>query len=236
MQVQTFEPITALRGVVHQVRTIETDVRAVRTLLPEPAVLLSVRTAGTAFLHLDGTRVEMPRVCLTGLQRHARVMETAPGSAMQLLAFTPLGASRVFEFDLSSIEGTSIDAASFFAPLEDLQRAVLLRLRPEADQLIRAALEHIAQGERSVRTLAERSHLSLDRFSKRFRAAVGATPSRFLTQRAWRAALARARDGASIGRAAIDGGYFDQAHFNRHTRAFAMTSPTNLLQRSDSCG
>jgi AraC family transcriptional regulator of arabinose operon len=122
-------------------------------------------------------------------------------------------------------------------------QAMLLHLLDEAlrpaPSAIDLALDEIVRsiqrnpGQRwSVDELARQAHLSRAQFGRRFRAATGMAPARFMIQ----ARLDRARQlmqetNMTLGQIAIALGYDDVAFFSRQYRRYAGSPPSALRRR-----
>jgi AraC family transcriptional regulator, arabinose operon regulatory protein len=121
--------------------------------------------------------------------------------------------------------------------------AMVLHLREEAlhpapsavdealDEIIRA-LQREPGRRWSVDELAHRAHLSRAQFARRFRAATGLAPARFMI----RARIERARQliqetDMSLGQIALALGYDDVAFFSRQYRRYAGSPPSTLRRR-----
>src|SRR4051794_10460357 len=107
------------------------------------------------------------------------------------------------------------------------------------DPLVAAAIARLgpppagAGGGPGVRAVADELGVSERQLRRRFTVAVGYGPKLLARVLRLEGALAAARDGEELARAAADAGYADQAHFANDCRALAGVSPAALLGRRD---
>jgi AraC-like DNA-binding protein len=114
-----------------------------------------------------------------------------------------------------------------------LDRWLLARFAdaPPVHADLRAALASIAGsgGLVSIGAIAADRGLSRKRLIALFHEAVGLPPKRLARVVRFERAVALLRRDASLAAAALDSGYYDQAHFNRDFRALAGLSPRAWL-------
>ncbi|MEO1064203.1 MAG: helix-turn-helix domain-containing protein [Actinomycetota bacterium] len=110
-----------------------------------------------------------------------------------------------------------------------LERELVERLAPPADDLLPAAAAALAGG-RPVREVADAIGLDRRRFATRFAARYGFGPKRYARLRRFERALRVLRsDGPDpLAVVAADLGYADQAHLSREVREFAGVTPAEL--------
>lgn len=121
------------------------------------------------------------------------------------------------------------------AILEELETILMQRLARELafDPAIALALEAL---ERStpVREVHDRLGTSAKRFIRRFEEVVGLTPKRYARIRRFRRLIGSVELGRRVdwAKAAVVGGYFDQAHLIHDFREFSGLSPTAYRPRA----
>lgn len=122
------------------------------------------------------------------------------------------------------------DDGARVAVVEDTLRS----LPYERDALVARALELLdaaGAGEaRSVAAVARRLSISERQLERRFLARVGVSPRAYASLRRFERAVALAKTAPSLTRAALDAGYYDQAHFNREVRRFTGQTPKAALR------
>jgi AraC family transcriptional regulator len=91
-------------------------------------------------------------------------------------------------------------------------------------------------GERlSLDNLARQVHLSTHHFGKLFKASTGASPMQYVLRQRVQRALELLRTGNfRVAEVAIEVGFFDQSHLDRHCRKFFGAPPKVLLKRHSS--
>ncbi len=236
---------------------VESDEEATRTLVPEPGLLIALRYRGASWLLEGRAERRMPDAAVTGLRATARRMRTAPGSGVVVAKLQALGAAQLFDVPLDELFGAIVPLAEL-APAAEVSRTLahlgaapddaarlaafeellLERRRPgPPDPVVAAALRAIEEAPAEIRMaeLARSLGLGQDALEKRFRRAVGAPPKRFASILRLRRTAERYRPGTSLGALAVDGGYYDQAHFNRELRSVAGTAPGELLGPDPIC-
>jgi len=114
-----------------------------------------------------------------------------------------------------------------------LDRWLLARLAeaPPAHADLRAALASIAGsgGQVSIGAIAADRGISRKRLIALFQEAVGLPPKRLARVVRFERAVTLLRRDAGLAAAALDSGYYDQAHFNRDFRALAGLAPRAWL-------
>ena len=97
------------------------------------------------------------------------------------------------------------------------------------DPLVPAAVQRLQDREVAAGTLAYELGVSQRQLRRRFEAAVGYGPKRLGRVLRLARALDAARAGEQLGRAAVDAGYADHAHFAHDCRNLAGVAPSALL-------
>jgi AraC-like DNA-binding protein len=114
-----------------------------------------------------------------------------------------------------------------------LDRWLLERLAeaPPARPEVRAAMRQIvgSGGQISIGALAAAEGISRKRLLALFQEAVGLPPKRMARLVRFERAVALLRRDGGLAAAALDSGYYDQAHFNRDFRALAGETPSAYL-------
>jgi AraC-like DNA-binding protein len=203
----------------------------------------------------DGACTRLRGASLHGAQATPFVIDTAEQSRVVGVHFKPGGAYPFFGVAAGELSGRHTSLAELWGGAADSLRSELLEARTDSARfaaLERALLRRVAasppsrhagmlaalralashQPPERVATLADRLGVSPRRLASRFEDEVGLAPKRLARilrfQRAL-AALASPARAANLARVALDAGYFDHAHFVRDFRAFAGTSPTELI-------
>jgi AraC-like DNA-binding protein len=255
VRVHRFLPSERLQPFVRAftiVETIETTAQTLSAPLPEPGLILGLRFAGSASL-LEGAAVRpLPNACVTGVRTSIRRICTSPGGGIIVTAFRPLGAAQFFDEPLHELHNdlvalSDVSRRSHVTQLElrlcaartHAQRVAIVddylcsRLTTrEPDPIVAEAVWTIRRtgGAGRVGPLSKHLGLSRDRFEKRFRRVVGASPKQFASILRFRRAVAGYRAGFTLARLATDAGYFDQSHLVRDFRSFTGEAPGEFLR------
>jgi len=248
-------PSAALAPYVREFMIVEVGDEVTRVRLPEPGLVLGIRYRGSASIVASGAAARLPGTSLTGISGTARRMRTSAGGAIILARFRIGGAAQFFAEPLHELFGATV-ALDELVPRADLERTraraleatgdagraaaleslLLARLRPRApDAVVTAAVRAIsdARGVIRIRELARRLGISQDPLEKRFRRAVGASPKQLARLLRLRHAIDAYRPGASLGRLALEAGFFDQSHFNRDVRALTGEAAGRFLRAGE---
>lgn len=259
MQLHRFAPSEPLAPFVRVFEVLETDAPMLRSLVPEPGLILAFRYAGSASLVESGVAHRVPDQALTGVRRTARRMFTPAGGGLVLAKFRGAGAGAFFDLPLHHLFGETVDLAALADPgairatadrlgaARDHQarvaavEAFLLALRTRrawpGDPLVDAALRSLKTDPAALRVgaLARQLGLSVDSLEKRFRRVAGASPKQLAAILRLRRAIAAHRPGLSLTRLAQDAGYYDQPHFIRQVVAAVGEPPKAFLEGAEYC-
>lgn len=258
MKVTSLAPGERLVPFVRGFTIVETGGdEATRLLMPDTVLLLGLRFSGAA-TQLDGAAPErMPDASIAGLRTTARRMRTSANGGMVLAAFREGAAGLFLDLPLHELHGRTLAlddliaradverVRSRVAEARDHARRVavfeeflLARLRPRStDRVVAEAVTLLRRTHGTLRIAALARHLGISRdpLEKRFRRAVGASPKQYASILRLRHVVRVLQTGASLTRASIDAGYFDQAHFNRHFRAVMGAAPGRFFGDGESC-
>jgi AraC-like DNA-binding protein len=127
--------------------------------------------------------------------------------------------------------GAPTDGAAV-AAIEEVLRARLRPAGPDRERVAGAvAVLEASRGSVRVAEAARRAGLGVRRLERLFREEVGLSPKRLARVLRFQEALRLLQDGAAPGivRAAVDAGYFDQAHLHRDFLEFAGEPPGRWL-------
>jgi len=186
-----------------------------------------------------GTQVVGPntRAFVVALAARTRVagVRLHPGAAPALLGVgaAALRDGRVAVDEVWGDEGRRL--AEALDEHEDRAAVLLAALGARAltaappDPLVRAAVQRLQDREVAAGTLAYELGVSQRQLRRRFEAAVGYGPKRLGRVLRLACALDAARAGEQLGRAAVDAGYADHAHFAHDCRSLAGVAPSALL-------
>lgn len=259
MRVTTFDPDERLAAFVKGVRVIETDVEATRALIPEAGLVAAFRYRGSA-RDLEAGPECLPDAAPFGLRRTARRMCTSAGGGVVVVSFLETGAAAFFDWPLHHLFQTTVDVHQL-APREQVSR-VLERIararhgeerilavqdflcerlragsRADRDELVLAAVRALraTHGSLRIEQLSDELGISRDRFEKRFRRIVGASPKQFATILRLHRAMGLHRQGANLTELSHTSGYFDQSHFIRDFRAFTGEAPRRFFETVEHC-
>ena len=256
MRASTFAPSAPLAPFVRSITILEADDETLRTVLPDPGILLAIRWCGSASEVGDDVRQRLPDAAITGIRRSVRRIYTAAGGGVVVVAFREAGAPAFFAEPLHEIFGETVGLDGLVAPMEIdrvsnelasavdhrrrvaiVERFLLSRPRsPAPDALVAAAVDAIRTSHGAVRigALADRLAISRDRFEKRFRRAVGTSPKMLASIHRLHRAVELFHGGMGLTRLAIEAGYFDQSHLVRDFRSFTGRAPRAFLS-GDAC-
>jgi AraC-like DNA-binding protein len=184
---------------------------------------------------------------VAGLHETAAITEHAGVSHGVQAYLTPLGAERLFRMPMGELANRGADLADLLGDADELAerlyetpgwpaRLALLDAyierrvaeAPPAPREIEWSWQRLlgSGGAVPVAELAEEVGWSRRHLAARFREHVGLPPKALARILRFERAAERLRGGAGLADAALDSGYYDQAHFNRDFKAFAGVTPT----------
>jgi methylphosphotriester-DNA--protein-cysteine methyltransferase len=248
---QEIPPPARLRGLVEGLWTLESDGSdaAPQRVVPDghPELILN---AGRPFEALeDGEWRGQPRLFLAGQIEGPLLLR--PGGPARILGirFHPHGAAALFGPRMHELSSrfTSVDdlspallrgldqAVESGFPIARVEAALVVaqaRLRAP-DRLVEEAVRRLlAAPQADIAVLARSLGISLRHLERRFRATVGLPPKLFGRMRRFlRVFRMMEQWSATWVDAAIECGYYDQAHLIRDFRRFSGQTPAVLLAR-----
>jgi len=194
----TIAPSTEAASLVRSFTIVETDTETSRILLPDTGAVLGIRYAGSAALIERGKATVLPNVTLAGMRNTVSQIRTSAGGGIIVANFRENGARAVFELpmyqlfndmigsndltwpeELEQLRSTVASASDSLTRAHTIERFLLTHKSPRVrDTTVAAAVRamRFARGAISIRSLACSLGLSQDRFEKRFRQEVGASP------------------------------------------------------------
>ena len=184
---------------------------------------------------------------VAGLHDTAAITEHEGVSHGVQAYLTPLGAERLFRMPMGELANRGADLADLLDDADELAerlyeapgwpaRLALLEAyidrrvaeAPPAPREIEWSWQRLlgSDGAVPVAELAQEVGWSRRHLAARFREHVGLPPKALARILRFERAAERLRGGADLADAALDSGYYDQAHFNRDFKAFAGVTPT----------
>lgn len=257
MKMTTLEPGAALKPFLRTFTIVETDEEATRVLMPDTGLIAGFRFSGSATQVDRASADPLSDAAITGLRTSTRRMRTSAGGGVVLAMFREEGAAHFFGEPLHELFGDTLaledliphsetdrvlsriaEASDHAERVAVFEEFLLSRLAPrKPDPIVSAAVRAIRASHGSVRiaALARALGIAQDPLEKRFRRAIGASPKQYAEILRLRHAIDSHRSGASLTRASVDAGYFDQSHFNRDFRAATGESPTRFFRDIEYC-
>jgi len=255
MTMETHIPSPALQPYIKAFHIIESQGLPLENrVLPDTSLALAFRVGGQVANGHGHQQTVIPEASLAGLRQSARLISYQPHSGTIVALLREGTAAAFFHEPLHEMKSLTLGLDSFFAPSEIarvqdqlfearnhhmrlaiLERFLLAKLRPhEPDPAAVHAVTAIchAKGRLSMAELANGVCLSQDAFEKRFRQAVGISPKPFADIVRLKTLIGAYRPDRSIQRLALEGGYFDQAHFNRAFKRFTGQAPRLFFSQS----
>jgi AraC-like DNA-binding protein len=184
---------------------------------------------------------------VAGLHDRAAITEHAGESHGVQAYLTPLGAERLFRMPMGELANGGADLADLLpragelaerlyetpgwpARLSLLEAYIARRVEdaPRPSRELEWSWQRLlaSDGAVPVESLAREVGWSRRHLASRFREHVGLPPKALARILRFERAAERLRRGADLVDAALDSGYYDQAHFNRDFKAFAGVTPT----------
>ena len=219
-----------------------TDHPVVRREVPGGRIVLVISFGPP--LEVDGSHYGS---FVAGLHETAAITEHAGVSHGVQAYLSPLGAERLFRMPMGELanRGAALEdllpgagelaerlyeAPDWPSRLTLLEAAIMRRVEaaPPVPRAVEWSWQRLlsTDGAVPVADLAEEVGWSRRHLAARFREHVGLPPKALARILRFERAAERLRRGADLADAALDSGYYDQAHFNRDFKAFAGVTPT----------
>lgn len=254
MTFNTYPPSAPLQPYIKAFHVIESHGLPLENrVLPGTSIALAFRFGGQVADGLDRQRTLLPAASLAGLRQSARLINYRPHSGTIVALFREGMVPAFFKDPLYEIKGLTLGLDCFFAAsaiarveeqlaeapnhrlrVATLEAFLLSKLRPYGpDRMALGAVAAIrlANSRLSMADLANRMYLSQDAFEKRFRKAVGMSPKPFADIVRLQALIGKHDPQQPIQRLALEGDYFDQAHFNRAFKRFTGLPPREFFNQ-----
>ncbi|WP_257657909.1 helix-turn-helix domain-containing protein [Parapedobacter lycopersici] len=251
---ETHIPSPVLRPYIRAFHVIESQGLPLQNrVLPDTAIALAFRFGGQVAYGHDRHTV-LPEASLTGLRQSARLINYLPHSGTIVVLLKEGMAPALFRNPLHELTGLTLGLDTCFsateiarvqdqltgarnhrmrvAVLEDFLLARLRPLGPDPAMIRAVSAIHQAKGRLSISGLADNACLSQDAFEKRFRRTIGISPKPFAAIVRLRTLISQYGHGQSFQRLALEGDYFDQAHFNRAFKRFTGLPPREFFDQS----
>lgn len=252
MNIQSFIPSVVLRPYIKTFLIIECEEELVNRVLPGTAPVIAFRFKGTVNYITENTVEALPASMISGLRKSVRLINYTKDSGNLLVQFREGGIAAfskqpVHELFEESIALANLFPATAIANLEEqlaladthVQRIhsveAFLQARlsgAKDDTLVMAALQqiHLHHGDVKMKELAAQLFISQDAFEKRFRKVVGTTPKQFASLIKMQLVVQQKHALQSLTETAYEGGYFDQAHFNKAFKNFTGLTPSEFFR------
>jgi len=255
MNYRRFQPSLSVSRFVEFYWTLE-DVSpgsSVQRIVPDgrPGIILNFGRPYES--EKDGAWKLQPECFFIGQITGPLLLRASGAASMLGIQFRPHGAAQFLRMSMPEltnsailIEDLSRDLSRGLGPLRDLSSPAariaaldsmlsgLAEVAPAGNDPVAYAVEHLerTRGQIGIRSLADRIGWSSRQFQRRFKASVGISPRLFGRMQRFQGVF-HAIEGFSSGwvNAAVDCGYFDQAHLIRDCREFSGKTPGALLNQ-----
>ncbi len=134
---------------------------------------------------------------------------------------------------LATIEEKLSEASGNLHRIAIIENFLLTKIiQPKLDPLVVAASNTIqaVNGIIRIKTLADILYVSQDVLEKRFRKSIGATPKQYASIIRMNAIINSKQGRQSLLDIALDGGYYDQPHFNKDFKLFTGQKPADFFK------
>lgn len=252
MNVERHLPGDSLKPYVQSILVQESTDDEQKSIMPITSVVTTFRLRGSQSFLNGRDREALPPMSVSGLRTTARTITYEKGTLAVVVFFREGAASGLLRMPIHELLGLNaslgdilrredtaaleeqLDAArTNRARVASIQRFLLSALAGStSDPLVEEALRLITshRGRLRVAELVARLPISLDAFEKRFRRLVGMSPKQFSSIVRIRSTIDRHGSGASLTAAALDAGFFDQAHFTREFKRFTGRTPRDYFR------
>jgi AraC-like DNA-binding protein len=254
MNIERYIPSDRLKPFIKAFIVIESGEGMDNRLLPDTAIVMAFRYRGGIFVNDDGAALALPASVITGIRQLPRVVSYKKNTATFLVTFTETGAAAFFRQPLHELQGISLpldqllpaqktrdieeqlsEATANTQRVDIVERFLqsVIQSKP-MDALVSNAVQKIqsAHGDIRIGELVKDLYISRDPFEKRFRQVTGATPKQFAGIVRLKRIIDNHTRHKNLTDAAHAAGYFDQAHFIKHFRAFTGQTPHEFFRQA----
>jgi AraC-like DNA-binding protein len=246
--VETFMPSAELKPYVRCYKLISPGHDIINRIVPDTSITLGICIKGQVNYHDGSKDLILPATIVSGLRKSYRLVHYHPAAAMLVAMFTVTGANaflrrpltEVFEQTISLADLVTTSEANLLEEmiglaktnkykirlLENFLKKNIDRVKP--DLLVAAAIDNIGKsgGNFRVHELSRQLFISEDAFTKRFRKHTGSTPRQYGDIIRMKSALQIVRTSTDLTAAALNAGFFDQAHFIKAFKVFTGLTPS----------
>jgi AraC-like DNA-binding protein len=252
MEMHDFVPSRLLRPFIKTYKIIETRHEVTNRVLPNTSIVIAFRYRGHVNYLGQDSRSPLPQAAISGLQKSVRLINYHENSATLLVIFKEAGAAAFFKEPMHELFGHSISLDGFAdrhaieiveeqlsEASKNIQRIAIIEqflltriIKFKSDPLIIATVNTIqaTKGIIGIKALANASYISQDALEKRFRKMVGATPKQFANIVRMNTIIANKQSRQSLLDIALEGGYYDQPHFNKDFKLFTGQPPADFFK------
>lgn len=251
MLFKQIRPSTFLRSYISRYMISENHLPETYKVIPKPSIVMGIQYKGEIAIEENNHKRKLTASGITGLCDTCKTFTGVAETGSVLIEFTPHGAAKFFEFPVNIIFGSSLsleelthrqlaaelqERISCAAGNNDRIRIVeeffLSRMdKGKADILVEEAIRQIqnANGNISMKVLADSLCISQRQFEKRFLRVVGSSPKKFSSLVRFNGLLNRQHSFTSLTSLALDAGYFDQAHFIKDFKSYLGLTPEQFF-------
>lgn len=231
---------------------VESENEIENSLIPDTSLVMAIRYQGKVTEKKEGIDNNLPAAVLSGLRKSHRLVHYSKHTSNVLVLFKPIGAAAFFheplhEFFNQSVQANWLRGYSDFPEITEqlatiktkneklalLEKVFVSKLRnPGHDTLVQSAIQQMrsANGNLSIKNLANDLYISQDAFEKRFRQTVGTSPKHFSSIIRMQHAIHVHLPGKSLTHLALEAGYYDQAHFIKDFKTFTGKTPNQFFE------
>lgn len=250
MKIQDFSPHELLKPYIKTYKFIESENGSMNRVLPDTSIALAFKIKGQTNYISENQIIQIPSIAISGLRKSVRNIQYEKNTSVIIVLFKPLGASMFFSLPLHEFYNDSIAMEHFISKdeidiIEDklafandntqqvqiIEKFLLSHLySTKLDLLVQKSIENIysSNGNLRIKELAQSLFISSDAFEKRFRKHIGTSPKAFASLVRMRYILTQKNP--TLLDKALDGGFFDQAHFNKEFKIFTGQTPSDFYK------
>ena len=251
MILRRYSPSAQLQPFIKAYLVVDANTTSINRIIPDTSMTMVFRYRGKVKHQAGDHEHELPFASISGLRKSFRLITYTPGSGNILVQFREEGASPFFheplhEFmndsvalsnlsrykDITSIESQLAELDVEKDKIDLIENYLLSKISyHKPDMLVHTALQkiHSTNGTIRINELTDLLCISKDPFEKRFRQAIGIPAKQFSSIVRLRSIIHNKLSDKTLSDAALDAGYFDQAHFSKDFKLFTGQTPTDFL-------
>ncbi|MDF3820875.1 helix-turn-helix domain-containing protein [Leptospira sp. 96542] len=256
MKVLHFQPSEILLPHIHNYTLVDSEDGFENRILPNAAVVISIRLSGEIYESKNNNQNLLPLSSISGPRKNPRYVSYTKKTKNFLIKFTPLGAQRFLDYEVSEFFGQSLALDCIFKPekvkkleMDCYLNDDLLQVKEKIEMFLMSELNNknlnsteinIADvirkietnnGNLKIKELLQSYPLGFDSMEKKFKSIIGLSPKKYSNLIKMKNVIGKYSKKISFTNLAMEVGYFDQSHFIKDFKTFTGETPKDFFKK-----